>query len=633
MFTSGAVVRACSPFYGTLLDMFKDPFYHVVVQAFKRAYQAMDIRFSITGMEHIEQLKPGVGALLVTNHTGYLDFTFAGVPFERLRPRRLVRFMAKAEVFDNKFAGPFMRAMKHIPVDRIDGQVSFDQAIYNLQQGELVGIFPEGTVSRSLEVKGLRSGAVRIAHSAGVPIIPVLLCGSQRIWPKGGKKQLGRKHIPLEILILPPWQPSGNVGEDTQKLHAMMDKGVHQLWDIYLAKYGPFAPGEPWVPARLGGGAPTLEECTKEDDALVKERRRVRDLRNDMEKLTSKVQELNASFSKWKEDHTGENAQTDTKELVRSMWLALEQLAEDASRGVKEGATKLNSATSDLRGAMGQLQQQMVQRYNDPHYQEALIGLLSEAKQLRDRLPLRQRALLPKLPARVITDVDGTIWNGSEVSEAVRLAIHRAMDAGATYVMATGRPPAGIQKICRSLDYWPVAVAANGAVVYDTKTEEILHTFGISEEAQQAVAAAVEEHLPADARIVKDEVAGTVVKISVFADGPSDELCALLREPLAGIVDVTFSIPQGHVEIAPHGVTKATGLKWLFEQNGWDLKDAVAFGDMPNDLEMLDLVGVGIAMGNAEGSVIKAARWVCAPLAEDGVAQVLNNVIDHQEQK
>ena len=93
--------------------------------------------------------------------------------------------MAKQEVFDHKITGPIMRSLRHIPVDRDSGAASFDAACQALKAGELVGVYPEATISRSFEIKEFKSGAARMAIAADVPIVPHIVWGAQRIWTKG----------------------------------------------------------------------------------------------------------------------------------------------------------------------------------------------------------------------------------------------------------------------------------------------------------------------------------------------------------------------------------------------------------------------------------------------------------------
>ena len=143
-----------------------EPAYGTVIAGVRLLWRTQGLKFTITGAEYLPSTG---GAVVAINHTGYLDFTFAGLPFYNHSPRRLIRFMAKQEVFDHKVTGPIMRKLRHIPVDRSSGAPSFDAAVRALQAGELVGVYPEATISRSFELKEIKSGAARMAIAADVP--------------------------------------------------------------------------------------------------------------------------------------------------------------------------------------------------------------------------------------------------------------------------------------------------------------------------------------------------------------------------------------------------------------------------------------------------------------------------------
>ena len=100
-------------------------------------------------------------------------------------------------------------------------------------------------------------------------------------------------------------------------------------------------------------------------------------------------------------------------------------------------------------------------------------------------------------------------------------------------------------------------------------------------------------------------------------------MVAALRPVFGDEADLTFSYPRGLVEVSPAGVTKATGLAEVAQRHGVTAADVVAFGDMPNDLEMLNWAGLGIAMGNAHPDVLAIAGEVGPHHHEDGVAQIL----------
>ena len=131
-----------------------------------------------------------------------MDFTYAGLAAQPAK--RLVRFMAKKEVFDHRISGPLMRGMHHIPVDREAGSASFREALTALKNGEIVGVFPEATISRSFELKEFKAGAVRMAAAARVPLLPAVIWGSQRVWTKDHPKQLGRTKTPITVRVGEP---------------------------------------------------------------------------------------------------------------------------------------------------------------------------------------------------------------------------------------------------------------------------------------------------------------------------------------------------------------------------------------------------------------------------------------------
>jgi 1-acyl-sn-glycerol-3-phosphate acyltransferase len=176
-----------------------------------------------------------------------------------------VRFMAKSAVFGHWFAGPFMRAMRHIPVDRKAGAAAFESAVRALKDGEVVGVFPEATISRSFIVKDLKAGAARMAVDAGVPVIPAAVWGGQRIATKGHKVQW-RRGVPVTVILGEPLVPEP--GEKVQSLLRRTRTAMEELLDQAQGSY-PDSPAGPddrwWLPAHLGGTAPTPEESAERD--------------------------------------------------------------------------------------------------------------------------------------------------------------------------------------------------------------------------------------------------------------------------------------------------------------------------------------------------------------------------------
>src|ERR671939_263809 len=165
----------------------RDRPYRFVIRLALIVFRLFGFRFTVRGSEHVPAEG---GAIICSNHVSYFDFTFLGLG--ALPRHRLVRFMAKAGVFDHWFAGRFMRAMRHIPVDRRAGAAAFESAVRALKDGEVVGVFPEATISPSFTVKDLKAGAARMAVESGVPIIPAAVWGGHRVATKGRRVELRR---------------------------------------------------------------------------------------------------------------------------------------------------------------------------------------------------------------------------------------------------------------------------------------------------------------------------------------------------------------------------------------------------------------------------------------------------------
>ena len=249
-----------------------EPVYGTAIKAARTLWRIQGLKFTISGLEHVPA---SGGAVVAINHTGYLDFTFAGLPADEIG--RKVRFMAKKEIFDNRYGGPLMRRMRHIAVDRGSGAESFDAAVAALKSGELVGVYPEATISRSFELKEFKSGAARMAIAAGVPIVPHIVWGAQRIWTKDHPRKLWRPKVPISVAVGEPIMPTLPPTELTELLRSRMQHLLEQVQDAY----GPYPPGEYWVPHRLGGGAPTPAQAAELEVAELAaraEKRRQREL-------------------------------------------------------------------------------------------------------------------------------------------------------------------------------------------------------------------------------------------------------------------------------------------------------------------------------------------------------------------
>jgi len=241
--------------------------YAPVVVAAKGLFKGLDLRLEVRGSENVPRTG---GAVLASNHVSYLDFIFAGLGAHP--SGRYVRFMAKDAIWRNPVAGPLMRGMKHIPVDRDAGADSFRVALDAVRRGEVVGIFPEATISRSFELKDFKSGAPRLAMDGRVPLIPTVLWGTQRMMTKGRPRDFSRGKA-VTILVGTPIEvpPGSDLDAMNIHLHEVMAAMLEEAITTYPQR--PTGPDDTWwVPATQGGTAPTLQEATRMDRLEVLER-------------------------------------------------------------------------------------------------------------------------------------------------------------------------------------------------------------------------------------------------------------------------------------------------------------------------------------------------------------------------
>ncbi|MDP0397937.1 lysophospholipid acyltransferase family protein [Tsukamurella strandjordii] len=253
----------------------REPVFRAVEVLAKGIVGAQGLRIDYRGVRNIP--REG-GVVLAVNHTSYVDFLEAGLVARRAG--RWPRYMMKAELRRNLFIGFLMKHCKAIGVDREHGAESYHEAVAALESGEAVIVYPEATISRSFELKEFKTGAARMALEADVPIVPIAIWGTQRIWSKGTERRPGRHRYPVVVQVGEALEPHGSpddpaaVAALTERLRAAMGK------ELLLAQTGFPAPaGEAWVPARLGGGAPAPDvaaELEREEFAQRRARRAAR---------------------------------------------------------------------------------------------------------------------------------------------------------------------------------------------------------------------------------------------------------------------------------------------------------------------------------------------------------------------
>lgn len=264
------------------------------------------------------------------------------------------------------------------------------------------------------------------------------------------------------------------------------------------------------------------------------------------------------------------------------------------------------------------------------------------------------------MPTRLIaTDLDGTLLRSDmTVSERTRRALVAAADAGVRVVMATARPPRTIRPIVDQLGeggYAGVVVCANGALVYDPASHQLIERREIHPESAIEMVRRLRAEMPdvllglEQGMVARIEPAYEpfawpgdtyeVVDLDVWLEQPVTKL--LLRWPgsapdghgsrvrglIGDLADVTVSTDESFLEVMAPGVHKAATVEALIGAEGIDATDVIAFGDMPNDIELLQWAGWGVAVANAHPAVIDIADEVTESNDADGVAVVIERLL------
>lgn len=251
------------------------------------------------------------------------------------------------------------------------------------------------------------------------------------------------------------------------------------------------------------------------------------------------------------------------------------------------------------------------------------------------------------------------------VSGRTRAALRAAEDAGLVIAFVTGRPPRWLDDVIETTGHLGVAVGANGAVLYDMATEQVLVSHSLTVDAMRQVATQLRASFPdvqfaaeygqsfaaepgyvhdweinprldrrgfpppdpivGDLDLVTSQPALKLLAKDRGAD--ADEFLSAADGLLAGRASVTHSSAYGLLEIAAPGVTKATGLAELASRHGIGAAEVVAIGDMPNDVPMLQWAGRSYAVANAHPAARAAADEICASNEQDAVAVIVEALL------
>jgi len=258
----------------------------------------------------------------------------------------------------------------------------------------------------------------------------------------------------------------------------------------------------------------------------------------------------------------------------------------------------------------------------------------------------------------VATDLDHTlIWDDGVLRPRTLAVLARVHEAGLRVIVVTGRMVQSVRRVLAPAGMHDPMICYQGAAVVDGYGRWLLHAPIELETAKEAIAAVEAAGYPPNV-YVDDELYVSHVtehsrryadfqQIAIHAVGdlrawlakpptklvcvgdPAalDELGEALRPQFGSRLWITKSLPY-FLEFASLGVSKGSGLDFLATHLGFSRERTVAFGDGQNDVELVDWAGYGVAVANAHERVLAAADWVCPPAAEEGVAAVLEALLD-----
>ncbi|WP_404962890.1 HAD family hydrolase [Streptomyces sp. 147326] len=265
------------------------------------------------------------------------------------------------------------------------------------------------------------------------------------------------------------------------------------------------------------------------------------------------------------------------------------------------------------------------------------------------------------MPRLIATDLDGTLLRDDKsVSPRTVAALAAAEEAGIEVFFVTGRPARWMDVVSDHVHGHGLAICANGAAVVDLHAgREFVQVRSLPRAAALAVVDALRTAAPgtsfavelttginyepayppffkdpaariATAEELLQENGGAPPVLKLLAHHSEiapDEFLTLARSAAGEYASITRSSPTALLEISGHGVSKASTLALCCAERGISPAEVVAFGDMPNDVEMLSWAGTSYAMGNAHPDVIAAASGRTVANNEDGVALVIERIL------
>ncbi len=260
----------------------------------------------------------------------------------------------------------------------------------------------------------------------------------------------------------------------------------------------------------------------------------------------------------------------------------------------------------------------------------------------------------------IIADLDGTLVYKKEMSDKTKQTIQRLQDEGYVFTLATGRHKDAVKSMAKTLNIkWPI-ICTNGAMIYDFNQQKVLHQDVIEPTVANRVLALLNQHqtdylLYTTQVIVSNQSAKALLEsrigafesvvvefeqiepylkqglLKILIIEPNEDKFNALRTRLSQIDDVyVLSSQASFIDVGNKIASKGRALSILCEHLSIPLTEVLSIGDQENDLSMVQIAGIGVAMGDCEATLKENAYYVTKPFKEDGFTHAINTFIFKQ---
>lgn len=398
-----------------------------------------------------------------------------------------------------------------------------------------------------------------------------------------------------------------------------MQEGLEMLWKDYEAEFGPMPKGAFWVPARMGGGAPSLEEAEREDKAVESERYRVRRLRDDLMGLKTRISEATSELVKDRLAITAKPASGEVEELKRTTpetleWIKenLNIVIEEATRGLGEGRDKVTEIMGQLKVDVAETQANIAtsskEVFAGSKVEQGLLSAATQSRLIVSRLPHRMKAHFTQIPRIVVADESTLNYEDGSVTKRLHDAFAGVYPESQMLVLMSPQAAA-----------YPDSTFAN----IQQELWRIEHQGGVVKHGSEVIAM----HPLSDAAVAAIEAHSDIVVEWAYEGG--EVVSGHIKRELREVKDVLGEVPGARFVDTPTGliVVADEACRWVATEQILELvgaapREVTVFAGEAGDEVFLDHTQV-VALETAPIELVKEAGSVTYSAERAGVSEVL----------